>query len=95
VGIPAISISPHSVLKLNDHKPLKLDYTMFEDYIETGFVPVTFGDVVLDEKLKFSICSGDLLVHLLADHFKPEKVIFVIDEDGLYTSNPRLIKTLN
>jgi isopentenyl phosphate kinase len=89
VGIPAVSISPHSILKLNDHKPLKLDYTMFEDYIETGFTPVTFGDVVLDEKLRFSICSGDLLVQLLAEHFKPEKVIFVIDEDGLYTSNPK------
>ena len=91
-GIPAVSISPHSVLKLNNHKPLKLDYTIFEDYVEAGFTPVTFGDVVLDEKLRFSICSGDLLVHLLAEHFKPEKVIFVIDEDGLYTSNPKIDK---
>lgn len=90
--IPAVSISPHSVLKLNNHKPLKLDYTIFEDYIEVGFTPVTFGDVVLDEKLRFSICSGDFLVHLLAEYFKPEKVIFVIDEDGLYTSNPKIDK---
>ena len=91
-GIPAVSISPHSVLKLNNHKPLKLDYSIFEDYLKAGFTPVTFGDVVLDEKLRFSICSGDLLVHLLTEHFKPEKVIFVIDEDGLYTSNPKTDK---
>lgn len=91
-GIPAVSISPHSVLKLNNHKPLRLDYTIFEDYIKVGFTPVTFGDVVLDEKLSFSICSGDLLVYLLAEHFKPEKIIFVIDEDGLYTSNPKIDK---
>jgi isopentenyl phosphate kinase len=46
----------------------------------------------LDEKLSFSICSGDLLVMSLAKYFKPEKVIFVMDEDGLYTSNPKINK---
>jgi isopentenyl phosphate kinase len=25
----------------------------------------------------------------LAKHFKPEKVVFVVDEDGLYSSNPK------
>ena len=54
-----------------------------------GFTPVTFGDVVSDKKLGFSICSGDLLMLLLAENLKPEKTIFIIDEDGLYTSNPK------
>ena len=52
-------------------------------------MPVSFGDVALDRKLGFSICSGDLLVQLLAAEFKPEKVIFVFDEDGLYSANPK------
>ena len=69
-----------------------MDYQLFSDYLEKGFLPVTFGDVVLDKKLGFSICSGDLLVQILAKHFKPEKVIFVIDEDGLYTANPKIDK---
>ena len=87
--IPAVSIPPHAIIKLDNHKPLKIDYNVFEDYLNKGFVPVTFGDVVLDEKLGFSICSGDLLVQMLAEKFKPEKVIFTLDEDGLYTSNPK------
>ena len=90
--VPAVSISPHSIVKLNNHKLLKMDYKIFEDYLEKDFVPVTFGDVVLDKKLGFSICSGDLLIEALAKHFKPEKVIFAIDEDGLYTSNPKIDK---
>ena len=28
-------------------------------------------------------------IDALAKYFKPEKVIFVIDEDGLYTANPK------
>jgi isopentenyl phosphate kinase len=69
-----------------------MDCKLFADYLERKLIPVTFGDVVLDKKLGFSICSGDLLVEILAKYFKPEKVIFVIDEDGLYTSNPKIDK---
>ena len=90
--IPAVSISPHSIVKLNDHKLEEIDYKIFEGYLEKKFIPVSFGDVVLDKKLGFSICSGDLLVSALTGHFKPEKVVFVVDEDGLYTSNPKINK---
>jgi isopentenyl phosphate kinase len=88
--IPAVSISPHSIVKLDNHKLIKIDLKVFEEYLEKQFIPVTFGDVVLDKKLGFSICSGDLLVLALAEYFKPEKVIFAMDEDGLYTSNPKI-----
>jgi len=91
-GIPAVSISPHSTIKLNNHKLEKMNYEIFEEYLKQKFTPVTFGDVALDKTLGFSICSGDILVQALAKHFKPKKVIFVVDEDGLYTSNPKIDK---
>jgi isopentenyl phosphate kinase len=91
-GIPAVSISPHSIVRLNDHKLLSMNYDVFKDYLKNKFIPVTFGDVVLDKKLSFSICSGDLLSLALVNHFKPKKMIFVIDEDGLYSSNPKIDK---
>jgi isopentenyl phosphate kinase len=90
--LPAVSISPHSSVKLNNHELEKFDYKIFEEYLEKNFLPVTFGDVVLDKKLGFSICSGDLLIEALTGYFKPDKVIFAIDEDGLYTSNPKFDK---
>jgi isopentenyl phosphate kinase len=91
-GIQAISIIPHNIIELNNHKMHKINYKIFSDYIKNNFTPVTFGDVVLDKKLGFSICSGDLLTFELARYFKPKKVIFVIDEDGIYTSNPKINK---
>jgi isopentenyl phosphate kinase len=90
--IPAVSISPHAIMKLEHREPTDVNYDIFRDLLKQGFIPVTFGDVVLDETLGFSICSGDLLMQILAEQFKPEKVIFVIDEDGLYTSNPKTDK---
>lgn len=88
-GIPAVSIPPHAIIKLDDHNLLKIDYEIFRDCIKNKSAPIAFGDVVLDKTLGFSICSGDLLMQTLSQHFSPEKAIFVIDEDGLYTSNPK------
>jgi isopentenyl phosphate kinase len=91
-GISAVSIPPHNILKLKNHKFFNFNPDIFSDYLKIGITPVTFGDVVIDEKLGFSICSGDLLMQILSDCFKPEKAIFIIDEDGLYTSNPKINK---
>lgn len=88
--ISAISMPPHSILRLNNHLLKIFEFEIFNKYLEIGFCPVTFGDVVLDDTLGFSICSGDLLTLTLAQQFRPEKVIFVIDEDGLYTKNPKI-----
>jgi isopentenyl phosphate kinase len=87
--IAAVSLPPHALLTLDNHNPFDMDFSMFTDYLDKGFTPVTFGDVVLDKTLGFSICSGDLLVEMLSKKFSPEQVIFVFDEDGLYTSNPK------
>jgi len=90
--LPAVSIPPHATLKLNNHLLEEINLEIYEKYLNKNFLPVTFGDVVLDKKLGFSICSGDLLMEVLSEHFKPTKTIFVIDEDGLYTSNPKINK---
>lgn len=88
-GLAAVSIPPHAMFTLDNHEPSHVDVSIFKAYLKQGFMPVTFGDVALDKSLGFSICSGDLLMQVLAAELKPEKVIFVLDEDGLYTANPK------
>ena len=88
--IPAVSIPPHVSVLMDDHFLSRFHGDIFESYLEKGFVPVTFGDVALDVSIGFSICSGDLLMIALAERFKPENVIFIVDEDGLYTANPKI-----
>jgi len=80
------------MVTLNNTQLHSIQYEIFDHYINAGFTPVTYGDVALDTNLGFSICSGDLLILALASYYKPIKTIFVIDEDGLYTKNPKKYK---
>jgi isopentenyl phosphate kinase len=91
-NINAVSIPPHATFILDNHKLNWFNKDIFQSYINLNFTPLTFGDVVLDKTLKFSICSGDLIILALTKAFKPKKVIFIIDEDGLYSSNPKIDK---
>jgi isopentenyl phosphate kinase len=99
--LSAVSLPAHAMLTLHNHDLETFDMNLFHKYIDKGFTPVTYGDVALDSHIGFSICSGDLLMWLLAKEFHPEKVIFVIDEDGVYTQNPKryqdamLLETIN
>ncbi|MDG6228677.1 MAG: isopentenyl phosphate kinase, partial [Candidatus Thermoplasmatota archaeon] len=88
-GLPVVSIPPHATVILNNHDIERFDTEIFSRYRTNGFIPMTFGDVVLDTVLGCSICSGDVLIRVLAETFQPESVIFLMDEDGLYTANPK------
>jgi len=84
-SIPAVSIPPHSFHVFGK----EINLSIFEDYLSLGFVPVTYGDVILDREKGINICSGDYLMLHLAIRFEPEKVIFLTDVDGIYDRNPK------
>jgi isopentenyl phosphate kinase len=48
-----------------------------------------YGDVVLDDKLGFTVLSGDQLVAYLAIKYKAEKIVMGVDTDGLYDADPK------
>ncbi len=86
--INAVSLAPSAFL-INENGAIKsMDSNIFKRYFDMGITPITFGDVVPDIALRFSICSGDQLMLELARVFKPEKVIFVADVDGVFSSDP-------
>ncbi len=87
-GLAGISIPPSIAAELDNGALVSLDLPVFEGYLSIGIMPVTFGDVALDRSRRFGICSGDQLMECLAEHFKPERVIFCTDVDGVYSSDP-------
>ncbi|MBS7632690.1 hypothetical protein KEJ15_03595 [Candidatus Bathyarchaeota archaeon] len=54
-----------------------------------GFLPVLYGDAVLDSELGFTILSGDQLVAKLAMNLDVCRIIIGVDVDGLYDSDPK------
>lgn len=89
VGIPAASLSPGSCFVMDEGRLVVNDDEVIRRMSHVGIMPVTHGDVVMDRQKGFSIVSGDELMEVMARIFKPERIVFVSDIDGLYDSNPK------
>jgi len=92
-GVPAVSITPSSCIMTKagriqcfEEAPLKMSLKM-------GFLPVMYGDTVLDTELGFTILSGDQLVSYIATRFNAERIIMGVDVNGLYDADPQVKKT--
>ncbi len=89
-GSKVIPLPPACCAMMNDGKLESLDLEAFRRYLDLGMVPLTFGDVVWDRGRGLGICSGDQLMMSLAREFRPSKVIFVTDVDGVFTADPNI-----
>ncbi|MEM3386162.1 MAG: isopentenyl phosphate kinase [Nitrososphaerales archaeon] len=89
-GIPVYSIHPHHIL-------YKECINVLNEALSCNLTPITYGDVIPSKEGCFVI-SGDMLMRLLAEYLKPRKVVFIIDVDGLYDTDPksgRLLKEIS
>jgi isopentenyl phosphate kinase len=92
VGVPAVSIAPSSFITTEDRRITTVDFSVVLRAIESGFVPILYGDAVLDSVLRFTILSGDQLAVRLATDLSASRIIFGVDVDGVYTADPKLVK---
>ncbi len=56
--------------------------------LKNNSIPLLYGDMVFDEKLGMSICSGDTIASKLSTLLNIKKVFFATDVDGIYTKDP-------
>jgi isopentenyl phosphate kinase len=87
--VPAISIAPSSCFITENAKVKFFDESVLKAMAKMLFTPVMYGDAVLDEKLGFTILSGDQLVTYLALKYKAEKIVIGGDTDGLFDADPK------
>jgi isopentenyl phosphate kinase len=88
-NIPAVEVQPSSCVITKAGRILTIELTPLKKMLKMEFVPVLYGDAVLDSKKGFAILSGDQLVSSLAIKLDAKQVIMGVDEDGLYTSDPK------
>ncbi len=90
-NVPAIGIKPSSFIMTQNQRITICDVNIVKKYVDEGFVPVIYGDAVLDlnDKIKFGIISGDQLITYFAKQLHADKVILSSDVDGIYTDNPK------
>lgn len=87
-GLRVISIPPSACGMMEDGVLVHLDTEVFVRYLDLGMAPVSFGDVALDRRRGFGICSGDQIIELLARQLSPDRIIFCADVEGICTADP-------
>jgi isopentenyl phosphate kinase len=90
--VPAVSVAPSCGFVTEDGRIKSSECTLVERMMKMGFTPVLYGDATLDDKLGFTVLSGDQLVTYLALKFNACKIVMSIDCDGLYDVNPKIDK---
>ncbi len=78
---------------------LSVDLEPFSTVLRNGGLPVSFGDVVPDERWGFSILSADTIAVELARRLRPESVVFVTDVEGILEAGapgrPRVVPVID
>ncbi len=87
-GVPASSLSTASIVVQKGGRIQRIFLEPIKGMISLGVVPVLSGDLVADEDLGLSVCSGDQLAFRLAEELGGRLVIFGVDVDGVYTAPP-------
>ena len=88
-GLPVIATPASSFITATNKRITDGNLDLFKNYLEKGFIPVIYGDVVLDSELEFCVISGDQLIQYLAKKLNPSRVILGTDVDGVYNKNPK------
>ena len=88
-GVPVVAVPASSFMTAHDKRLNDSDLEMFNRYLNKGFIPIIYGDVVLDDELEICVISGDQLIQYLARNLNPERVVLGTDVDGVYNKNPK------
>jgi isopentenyl phosphate kinase len=91
-SIPAFSVAPSCCVVTENGRIKFVEDAVLKMLLDMGFAPVLYGDSVLDEKLGFTVLSGDQLVAYLARKFGAGKIVIGVDTDGLYDADPKVAK---
>jgi len=90
LSVPAVSVVPSSFIVTDKGRIGDVDFKVVRHLVDWGIIPVLFGDAVLDRGRGFSILSGDQLAVRIATELDASSLVFGVDVDGVYTSNPKL-----
>ncbi len=91
-GVPAVSIPPAVVIRQKGGRISKFDTKIISSYLSAGYLPVLYGDIVLDEKMGGSVCSGDQIVAYLGR--KAKRIVLASNVEGILAEG-KLVPQIN
>lgn len=101
VGIPINLMHTSSIMTGTAMKITDYSLNALKGFLSLGMVPLIGGDMMYDEKMGFSVCSGDQIATLITREIGADTLIFATDVPGIYDKDPNfnsnavLIKKIN
>ncbi len=89
-GVPAVSIAPHSLIVSKNRRIATFEEAPVLECLAEGKLPVLYGDMVMDSKLGFSVCSGDQIISYLAKW--ADRVVLASNVDGIFADGKLVTK---
>jgi isopentenyl phosphate kinase len=89
-NLPVVAVQPSACITTKGGRIQHFDVTAIQQLLRLGFIPVLYGDAVLDLEVGFTILSGDQIAAELATFFNAEKTVIAVDVDGLFTDDPKV-----
>ncbi|MCD6227377.1 isopentenyl phosphate kinase family protein [Candidatus Micrarchaeota archaeon] len=94
-NVPAVSLPPAFLFEQNNKKVVRFYSQPIFDYFNEGYLPVLYGDMVLDYSLGGSVLSGDQIMTVLSKAMPVDKMIFITDVEGVLDNNGNVIPIIN
>ena len=91
-GVPAVPVPPAMVIVSKNKRIHSFDTKVVNDYLESGYIPVLFGDMVPDMELGGSVCSGDQIISYLGKG--AERILLATNVDGVLDDKGKVIETI-
>ena len=91
-GLNIVPFQPSCAWTLNNKRLRDVNVDIIKKYLDLDLVPILHGDILMDNKIKFSILSGDQMIYRLAKELKADRVVMGTDVDGVFDSDPKTNK---
>jgi isopentenyl phosphate kinase len=88
-GLPVNLLHPSSMLVADKMRVTKTFFEALKGWMALGMIPLLGGDLLYDKAMGFSIGSGDELAAVLARDLQAKRLIFAMDELGVYDTDPK------
>ena len=87
-GMPAISLQPSAMVKAADGAVSNWDLTTIHAALDSGLVPVIYGDIVFDSVRGSTVLSTEALMIHLAPRLRPERILLAGIEAAVWADFP-------
>ena len=88
-GLPVNLLHPSSMLVAEKMRITKTSFESLRGWMTLGMIPLLGGDLLYDRTMGFCIGSGDELAIVLARDLHAKRLIFALDELGVYDGDPK------